>query len=472
MIKNLFLSVFEASLQVSLIVLILIVAAPLLNKRYRAKWKYFIWIVLALRLAVPLQFSFPARPFLIPVPAEITVPIADNGNAGIPIQLQPVQSHTPFTMLDIAAAVWLAGCLLFLTIHIFSCLHYKRQIRKKGVTAMDPVVIRLLLTLRKELQLKHGISVTRCADAGSPMIIGFIKPLLVLPELDYNQEELYFILKHELIHYKRHDIFVKLLFVAANALHWFNPMIYIMRKEAVIDMELACDEMVIQGTPYAAKKAYTETLFSTLHKQQKKAAALTTQFYGGTRIMKKRFKHILYKAKKKNGFPILTCAIVLTLFLGLMTGCAVTAPPAADPQNPPEAPANSTEDSIEAQQTTGSVPESETNEGAAETLSADAQEIKNAAESFASAYFSGDANGVKTHLISPYEWDVDVYTGSGAASDFTLKGLPDSEKEIGSVQVISLEYRDSDYEDMFLYLTMEFVKQEDGWKIQFYGVEG
>ena len=44
-------------------------------------------------------------------------------------------------------------------------------------------------------------------------------------------------------------------------------------------------------------------------------------------------------------------------------------------------------------------------------------------------------------------------------------------EETGSIQVLSLEFKDSNY-DMYIYLTMEFVKQEDGWKIQFYGLEG
>lgn len=73
------------------------------------------------------------------------------------------------------------------------------------------------------------------------MIIGFIKPVLVLPEEQYSSEELFFILKHELIHLKRGDVYFKLLFVTANTVRWFNPLIWIMQKEAAIDMELSCD---------------------------------------------------------------------------------------------------------------------------------------------------------------------------------------------------------------------------------------
>ena len=113
-----------------------------------------------------------------------------------------------------------------------------------------------------------------------------------------------------------------------------------------------------------------------------------------------------------------------------------------------------------------------------ETLSEDAQEIKSIAENFVAAYFGGNTDAVQRYLSSPYEWDIEVYkgldaTGAGTISGLTLKGLADTGiKEIGSTHVISFEFRDSNHEDMFLYLTIEFIKQEDGWKIQFYGLEG
>ena len=51
---NLFLSILEISISVGLIVLVLILLSPFLNKRYAAKWKYWIWLFLALRLITPV----------------------------------------------------------------------------------------------------------------------------------------------------------------------------------------------------------------------------------------------------------------------------------------------------------------------------------------------------------------------------------------------------------------------------------
>lgn len=49
MLTNLFLSVLEISLSASLVIAVLLILSPILNKRYTSKWNYWIWIFLALR---------------------------------------------------------------------------------------------------------------------------------------------------------------------------------------------------------------------------------------------------------------------------------------------------------------------------------------------------------------------------------------------------------------------------------------
>lgn len=341
MITNLFLSIFAISISTSLIIIFLLVFTPFLNKRYAIKWKYLMWVIIAVRLIIPFHMDISIPKIVIDVPTQITAPIdavnendagvmpsmetkpidADNGNA---IKTLPRTEQIPekLSLLDIVAYLWMTGCLLFLSVHIFSFLHYKRRINKKGIVVEEDYILQQVCKLSGKLQIKPDISILRYKDAGSPMVIGFLKPVLVLPDCDYSKEELYFVLKHELVHIKRHDIYCKLLFVLANAVHWFNPFMYIMQKEAVVDMELSCDEKVIQQTAYAVRKAYTETLFSAFNKQHKKKTILTTQFYGGKKIMKRRFKNILATSPKKNGLLLCICAVCITLISGMLIGCS------------------------------------------------------------------------------------------------------------------------------------------------------
>lgn len=341
---KIFLSVLGVSVSVSLMIAVLLVLTPFLNKRYAAKWKYWIWVVLALRLIIPfgagpkqpaantqsqvkaeaasesekdhadaLAHRIAPRRVIVEIPTQLTTPI----------EMRAEKTGNGITPLDAAVLVWVFGGMLFIVMHLFSYFHYKRQILKNGTIIKDEAVLGLLSELERELHIKTTTPAVKYAGASSPMIIGFLKHILVLPEEEYGAEELYFIMKHELVHLKRGDVYFKLLFAAANALHWFNPFVWMLQKEASVDMELSCDERVTQDAGYAVRKAYTETLLSALHKQCVKRTVLSTQFYGGKRIMKKRFKNILIRKGKKNGIAILICAVILTVGLGTLVGCSI-----------------------------------------------------------------------------------------------------------------------------------------------------
>lgn len=194
------------------------------------------------------------------------------------------------------------------------------------------------------------------------------------------------------------------------------------------------------------------------------------------------------KCKTKISKPsVLAYAASILLILGMMTGCSVLELDSSETQTgnvPPieesagkDAPggelADDANESADLSQTQEpEVSEPDNTQTFNEDLSADAQEIKGIAEKFAAAYFNGDMETVQSCLTTPYEWDIEVYSGTETISDFTLKGLEEIGKEEGgSSKIISLEYKYNEGEDAFQYLTLEFVKQEDDWKIQFYGME-
>ncbi len=606
---NIFLSFFEMSVSISFIVAVLILLTPFLSKRYAAKWKYLIWICLALRLLIPFnggnvqsflgtlsqteaqtslrseekdadapaEEMMPSRRIMIEIPAQMTTPIAKQSE------------KSSITLLDILAFVWMIGSLVFISMHLASYLFYKRQVVGRGTIIEDAGILHQISELKHELHITGTVRAVEYPEADSPMIIGFLKPVLVLPEEPYSSEEQFFILKHELVHLKRGDVFFKLLFVAANALHWFNPLIWIMQKEAGVDMELSCDERVTRGADYAMRKAYTETLLSTLHRGGTKRAVLSTQFYGGKQIMKKRFKNILAKNSKKNGIAILICAIILTISCGTLLGCTIAKGAAGkevkymdiahifkpyeqaveisfqmpedwkytiwdveeestdwgysvkvngkddatfsifgqfgtltadvysngpksfqtsqgltgqyswdeymlDDKNPaiqgivvfdtelagfygvsfnmPKSVYSESKNIIDKLFQSIVIKETGTPiEGTDIQESADIQEMKRIIEEFAAYYFNGDAAALQKYLTSPYEGDIDTYEGSGTADNFTIKGLPDAgERNADNKWEASLEFMDSE-EDSYTYLTFSFVKQEDGWKIQSYGLE-
>lgn len=510
---HILLTVMEVSISTGVVILILLLTAPFFNKRYTSKWRYYIWIGLAVRLMIPVNFSLPAIRMEIAVPAAQTVTATETAGDGIPVMLptgQPEQRGSWFSVPDIVTVIWFTVFVCIVAVHIYSSLHYKRRIMKNGTYVEEEPVLRQLSVLKRELKINRKITVTTYCGLASPMVIGYFSPLLVIPDNVYSEQELFYILKHELIHMKRHDTLVQFLFMTARALHWFNPLIALMQKEAVVDMELSCDEEVIKGNSYGERKAYTETLLSTVNKQYKRTNLLTTQFYGGKRVMKKRFQNILAQSKRRKGFFLLPTVLCMTLALGMLTGCAVTEPETLkdaevltererevsprevlpgeasgmeetgkeqESEQQSEAVAEQTQDQngLGGQQLQeGSQPEDNQKPGERLPLSEDAMELIDVAGPFSTAYFAGDKEEMRKYLADSFEGDIDVY--SDADTQLTgmtaLKGLEDiGEAKIGDTYPLSMDCQMTGMGEGFCYLTMEVEKQEDGWKIVFYGLE-
>ena len=352
--ENLFLSVLSISLTTSVIIIALIVLGSLLNKRYVAKWKYGLWIALAVRLLVPVNYTVPDSDFQITVPNEVrSLTVSDifetedeiveaqpADSEMVEVQIAELQTVKPmptkpdiqekarpsFSLMQASAYLWAVGAMCLLIWQLTGFFYYKRGILKRGKRAENPMLLEQLRELCGELGIRQDIALLIYEKASSPMIIGFWRPVLVIPGDDYTSRESYYILKHELIHLRRHDVLIKFLLMMARDIHWFNPVVYMMQREAVVDMELACDEAVVRGASFDQREAYTETLMSVLHGTQRRGPLLSTQFSGGVRIMKKRFRNILSKANKKNGAILFSCILIMTIIIGTMVGCSMEQP--------------------------------------------------------------------------------------------------------------------------------------------------
>jgi len=138
----------------------------------------------------------------------------------------------------------------------------------------------------------------------------------LLPKTDLAKDELLFILKHELVHYKRKDLWYKCLVLIATTVHWFNPIFYLMAKAIEVLCEISCDAEVVRSTDASTRQHYSETIVGVVKYQSKMKTALSTNFYGGKKGMKKRIFSIMDMGKKKTGLTILCATLILTLGTG------------------------------------------------------------------------------------------------------------------------------------------------------------
>ena len=111
---------------------------------------------------------------------------------------------------------------------------------------------------------------------------------------------------------------LKLVLLAANAMHWFNPVVYLMLRQADEDIELACDSAATDGLELPERAAYSRTLLAAVQSSVR-ALPATTCFGGTVERLKRRITNVL-GAQKKRGLGV----VALVLALTLTAGCAVS----------------------------------------------------------------------------------------------------------------------------------------------------
>jgi len=146
------------------------------------------------------------------------------------------------------------------------------------------------------------------------MMVGFFHPVILMPSIQLSENELTFILRHELTHFKRHDLWYKTIVLAATVLHWFNPIVYFMARVTSVQCEIACDALVLENENMQMRKQYGETIIAVVRGGKAHQTALSTNFYGGKRGMKNRITSMLDVKRKKAGVTIL-CIVLIGIML-------------------------------------------------------------------------------------------------------------------------------------------------------------
>ena len=134
----------------------------------------------------------------------------------------------------------------------------------------DASALAQLETQKTRLGLKASVSLAVCAGVDSPMLAGLFHPVILLPRAPGagGLEELSLVLLHELCHLRRRDILYKALLYAAGAFHWFNPLVWMMVRQGIRDMELCCDDDASALLTAQERKHYAQTILSAIPRKR------------------------------------------------------------------------------------------------------------------------------------------------------------------------------------------------------------
>lgn len=349
MISTLFFSFLKISALSGFGILLILIVSPVLGKKYTVFWRYALWIVLAVRLILPFDISLPGRAVVIPVPDgwrmqtdSSTEPLsghslkpsvsnpktlsentawtkkdtltgtpanfennAPQANASVPNGKTPSQTRP---LLWYAAVCWLTVAAVMLLWQLACYGRFRRKLEQSK---------HLFSSLPSNKKFgKKTLPVYVSAHVASPMLVGIWNPQIFLP--DKKSMQLAFILEHEITHYRRKDLWVKLLLAIARTIHWFNPLVAVMERQAWKDIELLCDSSVVKNFSREKKKQYGETLLACADLGNKRHAIFcTSEFSKDADNLKERISGI-FSDKRKSifaaGFGILALLSV-SLFL-------------------------------------------------------------------------------------------------------------------------------------------------------------
>ncbi|MDE6673216.1 MAG: hypothetical protein K2K19_00170, partial [Acetatifactor sp.] len=323
------LGLLEASVVGGICIVLFFLISQLFGERYRANYRKVIWLLIVVRMCIPVSMSFFPKPVTVQVPVFVLtqrgsgqrVGDTDGIGADAPVMAEKSQidgtsavgenggggtagSETirrQLTSQDILAILWACGNVGVLGYYLLAHCVFYDSMRNKSREGVDERMLAIIEETAEELGLKKipQIRLTEDTQTG-PFTVGFLRNIVFLPDTDYQEKDLRYIIRHELAHCAGKDTQMKVLFVIVNAIHWFNPLAWFMKSLVDQDMELACDERVLAHTSRQERSEYGELLMSCIGTDKAGRSAVSTGYVQGVKFIKKRFRNI-FNTHKKSG---------------------------------------------------------------------------------------------------------------------------------------------------------------------------
>ncbi len=331
MTDRLILGIIGTSITGGLSIIIFCFLSWLFRGKYGARSRKNGWILIAVCLLLPLHLvelphihmNTMQLPNLVIRETQESTP---HTKEGVP---QSVQNTTDMDMADsiqnkahkmelstekILFCIWLAGALLLMAYHVYLYWKMCRRVRRWSRDCQDEGLHKTATNIAADLGLKN-IPKIRLIKSDGPFTMGILKNIIFLPDEELFEKDMYYILKHELTHCRERDILWKLLLLTVNVIHWFNPLVWLLRRLAENDMEQVCDEGVLKNATKEERSEYSEVIMAWVEKNGQPKSPAATGYMTEMVFLKWRFSNIYDSSAKKNGAALfgVMCAAILLL---------------------------------------------------------------------------------------------------------------------------------------------------------------
>jgi len=215
----------------------------------------------ALWAAIGTSRSTPTETLVLPAMENafgIPQPFFDIGVSYVPQEIEVSAFHMPeyFASWEfgvLIVLIWAIGAITYGAASMYGYRRFRQEVLLNS-------------TPEPKCQSPIPVLISESPSISTPMLVGIIRPFIVLPSVVFGESELSMILAHELVHYRRKDVGLKFLMLITTAIHWFNPAVYFIKKHIDVQCELSCDEQVVMEMSPQKRQLYGETILFMLQR--------------------------------------------------------------------------------------------------------------------------------------------------------------------------------------------------------------
>jgi beta-lactamase regulating signal transducer with metallopeptidase domain len=297
-------------LKTSIYISIPVILIALLKNKVLSKYTYKLNYILCILITLRMLFISNIEIYL---PFEV---LKKRINMNLEsINYISVEDNNTINYIKIMFCIWLIGAIYVLFVNVYKQVLFYKKIENITYKVTDDKIIKGLEEEKKNLNIKNGIKIFKVDGLSSPALIGIISNKIIIPNNDYDKEQLKWIFRHELTHFKRKDNLLKLLLMIASTIHWFNPLVKVLKVYFEEQCELSCDEKVAKKFSVNEIKEYAFVLVNTLrYRNNIKTTMFSSQFNTSEiNLIKRRVEGMLSLKKRKKGTIMATLICIISV---------------------------------------------------------------------------------------------------------------------------------------------------------------
>lgn len=228
-----------------------------------------------------------------------------------------ITKDLPIMMLDIVGVVAVFVCVVLIAVFVTRQLVYTRKLKKltnHATLSEQQMLDEVVATMFK----RKKVTLIKTDFVSMPMVTGFFKSIVLLPNDEYSDEQLRFIFVHECTHIKNNDLLLKLLIHIYCCIFWWNPFVYLLKSDVDFLLELKCDNKACRYMDELTKLDYIKAIndnaikLSLKNKYRTQLVSSGFAFKDGTKRHVHRMKNLLYPKRKSK------TAVVISVLLGVV----------------------------------------------------------------------------------------------------------------------------------------------------------